>query len=504
MLIKLSTSEIQEKIVGFFKGLSYCDWAAILIFLIALFSRLALWEHCLWIDEGRDASIARNLLGNPLEYKQLGTYYRGNPFFYHYLISSSYLIFGISEWSATLVPIIMGSLTVLVIYLIGKDFFNENIGLAAALLLTWQPLHWFYSNRIIMDVPAILFVCLTIYFFYKGYKENEDRTLYLAGISLGLGAMTKTMGIFAGVVIIVFLLFKEKTKWLYEKKYWYMFALAILSFSPWLIWNLVTFGNIAEIELLKAGFAARGVDVGPWYSYVHPDLIPFYNVVTLPIFILSSLGILSFLFIKKGREQFLYLLIWIVVYLLAMSFLWAVKVERYIMPIIPAFCVLAGVAVHRFYKDFGERNIWVGTMIAICVLFYVSWLSYSKGKLIISSAARGFCGLDRVGAWLKENTSPEDVLMSQSRTQLEFYSERKKWVGYPPLEMFFDRVREKNVKWIIVDTVERTQPMYAFQQTATGLAFWYPYFLGNESFPFVTLIQHEGNPVAAIYQFLPE
>ena len=94
---------------------------------------------------------------------------------------------------------ILGALTVVVVYLIGRRLMNRQGGLVAALLLTFFPLHVVYSHFIRTDVPVTLFVTLSFLFALRVLEDGIPRDYALAGLLAGLSGSTK----YPGAMVIV-------------------------------------------------------------------------------------------------------------------------------------------------------------------------------------------------------------------------------------------------------------------------------------------------------------
>jgi len=112
--------------------------------------------------------------------------------------------------SGRLFSIIFGSLTIVLIFFIGKILFNRTIGLFASLTLLTFSL-WVVNSRLIMsEVYLYFFILLSILFLLKSFKkENKFRILFfiLAAISFGLAFNIKTMAFQMILPIAVMILF---------------------------------------------------------------------------------------------------------------------------------------------------------------------------------------------------------------------------------------------------------------------------------------------------------
>jgi 4-amino-4-deoxy-L-arabinose transferase-like glycosyltransferase len=98
---------------------------------------------------------------------------------------------------------LMGSLTILVVYAIGKKLFSAREGLLAAFLFSVSFIHILFSHQIVLDVPMTLFYALAVYFCTRILTERRWTDYVLAGLTAGWAVATKYNGVF--VLLAIFL-----------------------------------------------------------------------------------------------------------------------------------------------------------------------------------------------------------------------------------------------------------------------------------------------------------
>ncbi len=120
----------------------------------------------------------------PLIFKSIGDY--KNPLMV-YLMVPSIAVFGLNEFSVRLPSALLGSLSILIIYLLTKRLTNKsNIALLSASFLAISPWHLQFS-RAGLEIPVSLFLTLTaIYFFILSIEKNM-KFLYITALAFGLG-----------------------------------------------------------------------------------------------------------------------------------------------------------------------------------------------------------------------------------------------------------------------------------------------------------------------------
>jgi hypothetical protein len=92
---------------------------------------------------------------------------------------------------------LLGSLTILVVYGIGKKLYSTKEALLGSFLFSVSFIHVLFSHQIALDVPMTFFYALALYFSVCILRERRWRDYVLAGLCSGLAMATKYNGIFA-------------------------------------------------------------------------------------------------------------------------------------------------------------------------------------------------------------------------------------------------------------------------------------------------------------------
>ncbi|MGD2143899.1 MAG: glycosyltransferase family 39 protein, partial [Anaerolineae bacterium] len=121
----------------------------------------------LWIDEAFSIWLARRPLGEMLHWV---AEVDQHPPLYYALLHGWTEVFGDSEASARSLSALFGSLTIPVVYLLGRRLSGEKVGLLAALILAVSPFHVRFA------------------------QEARMYTLLALNVSLGLYAVTRLLG----------------------------------------------------------------------------------------------------------------------------------------------------------------------------------------------------------------------------------------------------------------------------------------------------------------------
>jgi len=213
-----------------------------------------------------------------------------HPPFYNYLIALNYRIFGSSHLSAVSVSIIFGSLMIPLVFLLGKEFYDERVGLLAALFLCFDPVHWVCSEKIWMETTMSFFILAAVLFYIYGLKKPE--WFLTSGVCAGLAVMTKYPGALALIIIFICAILLDRQVFK-QKGFWMLLGSALIICAPWIAWNWRVYGNLdgALITAHQLGFHLDSA-VGILKSNV--------GIMVL-IFILSGI---AFLLRKKVKLAF--------------------------------------------------------------------------------------------------------------------------------------------------------------------------------------------------------
>jgi len=92
---------------------------------------------------------------------------------------------------------LLGTLTVLVVYWLGKSAYNGRVGLLAAWFLSVCFIHVRDSHYAVNDVPLTFFVTIVLLAAVKIVRSGERKWYALAGAAMGLGFATKYSAAFA-------------------------------------------------------------------------------------------------------------------------------------------------------------------------------------------------------------------------------------------------------------------------------------------------------------------
>jgi 4-amino-4-deoxy-L-arabinose transferase-like glycosyltransferase len=105
--------------------------------------------------------------------------------------------------AARLSSALLGSLTILLVYAIGKKLYSNKNALLASFLFSVSFIHIIYSHQIVLDVPMTFFFALALYFCTRLFGQRKWLDYILAGLACGVAIATKYNGIFILAALVL-------------------------------------------------------------------------------------------------------------------------------------------------------------------------------------------------------------------------------------------------------------------------------------------------------------
>ena len=105
--------------------------------------------------------------------------------------------------AARLASAAMGTLTIFVVFKIGKRLFSEKTALAAAFFFSLSFVHILYSHQIVLDVPMTLFYASAFYFCVRILRDGRWPHYLLAAFFAGIAVATKYDAVFVTASIVM-------------------------------------------------------------------------------------------------------------------------------------------------------------------------------------------------------------------------------------------------------------------------------------------------------------
>src|SRR3989344_4403722 len=231
----------QNKIMQFLKENINLVAIAILIFAFLIRLKYVGINSAIWWDEGEYLSMAKSLAFDT-PYQITPVRQLVFPLLIAFLYKLGITSLTIIKFFTVLIP---STLSVLLIYLIGKEMYSKQVGMISSFIMSVFWISLFWSARVSTDIIGLFFSLLAFYTFWRGYvkKISPKLNLSIAGVALSLGFLTRIGNALSIVIILLFLLITSNIKFLKNKNLYLTAVFALVCLIPYLLWNKLKFGS---------------------------------------------------------------------------------------------------------------------------------------------------------------------------------------------------------------------------------------------------------------------
>ena len=317
------------------------------------------------------------------------------PILFYWLMGASYKVFGINEFGARFPSALSGFLLCMALFFFVRHFHDRERAFYAALTLPLSLYFLVYSHAAVTDMALTLFVALSLFSFFLSLQPGEGAGRYIYGLYVfsALAFLTKGLiGIlFPFGIAVVYLLFTEGIKGMKRIFSATGMLLFLLLSAPWYVVQLKINGSEFIQQFFIKHHFRRYTGVisghkGPLYYYIPVLLIGLLPwVAFLPGGIREALKDSHKLRetgnrsaeensspITRSPSLNFFAFTWFAFVFVFFS-LSTTKLPNYILPAIPAACILvsAGMAEKGTWRKYANAGIAV-IMVLIGVAFLIS------------------------------------------------------------------------------------------------------------------------------------
>ncbi|WP_298139569.1 glycosyltransferase family 39 protein [Flavobacterium sp.] len=301
------------------------------------------------------------------------------PPLYFYSLYFLFKIFGYTTFVARVYSAFVGVISVFSIFLLGKEIFNKKTGIFAALIITINPFHLYYSQDARPYMFLFLFTTLAFYYLIKFIKNNNQKSAILYGLASALMIYSHFFGLFVlftQYLLMLFFIIISKTE--NRKKF---FINSFLSGVITLILFIPAIKIFIKVTQIKEFWIpAPTLDV---YTLIFKEFFGNSELV------LTLIGLLIFVyFIKLFKEKdskvsyesiienktifsFIILIPWIVIVTLIpliRSYLSIpMIISRYFITVLPAVILIIAIAFYYF-----KNRIFQTSILVLLVIFSIT------------------------------------------------------------------------------------------------------------------------------------
>lgn len=307
--------------------------------------------------------------------------------------------------AARIMEILFSAGTILLTYLIGKKFFGKQVAFIATAFVSVLWMDIFYAVKILADIPSTFFSVLAFWLIIKR-DEVSKYELILSGASLILAGMLRFNAWLMAVPFLIYII------WLDRKKLkWFLAGLAIFG-ALYCMMNFAVYGNpvYEPLDYLKTNV---GGAIKPDFAYYFSALAPIFS---WPLLILFVLGLV----LSWTKKKSLFMIISIFLVILVLS---AVKFFdfRYLYYIFPFFCIVASLGLSTLLQKLKLGKFFLVLGFAAFIITAAVQINTANQSLV--GRQYSYVEIKDASEWIKQNSNPNDLIMTVSQPQVTYYSE---------------------------------------------------------------------------------
>jgi mannosyltransferase len=270
------------------------------------------------------------------------------------LTSSALGILGISEWSARLVPCVIGVVTIPVLYFPIKRYLGVTVGLLATLLLAISPWHLYWSQNARFYTSLLLLCSLALFAFFHGIEQDSPGAILLFIVLSYLAASERLLALFIAPIVLSYL---------------FLLVIASPQRPPGLRKRnllLLLLPGIALVLFELYQFITTGISMlayeGQFFvgqSNISPLRLLFAIVfrIGVPWICLGFFGGLYQLVERTRIGLFVFLAAVVPIILLLMLAPFSFTVDRYVFITLPFWIILTAIAIKEIFVQIEGRNL---------------------------------------------------------------------------------------------------------------------------------------------------
>ena len=353
--------------------------------------------NSLWLDEASTHNFA--ILSLPEIWKATTGGEFNPPLFYW--VEHCMLAFGNNEVVLRFVPALLGVLTIPLIYYVGKEFMDRNVGIIAAAAFAFSPFLIFYSQEARAYSMMLFFVAFAMIFYFRAMKTNDIRNWAIFGLFSALAFWSHFYSlviigalILHALVVQVLKYYKDVKKLVPMVAGWAVFAVICLPLI------LVTLQLFASRTSSGPTFGAQGLNV---ITATFQQVAGFSDILMYLFLLLFVIGIIWACMFDRNKGRFLVLL---TILTFVISFILSYK-----MPMVPRYLIFFSIVfflgIAMCYRPLcslvNNRGVVYGLVALLIVLNLPLLVDYYSGYN--KDDWRGFSGQ------LQQITKPGDVVV---------------------------------------------------------------------------------------------
>jgi len=234
---------------------------------------------------------------------------------YFYMEDISYRIFGYGYFAGRFFPVIFSSVSIILIYLLARELYDQRTALLAALIFTVMSSQIIYGSRGLFEPIYTLLLLFSFLFFIRWVKYNKKLELFSSAAFFAVAAATKIVAFyFLPALVVYYLLSKKQVS---ARQFVAPIVLIILLFSPLILYNyflytekgladffVTRFFNLENSKSLFRASNVAGIDdhwielsnLNYYINYLFTSITPY-------AWLLIVLGLISIISLRQKESD---------------------------------------------------------------------------------------------------------------------------------------------------------------------------------------------------------
>jgi 4-amino-4-deoxy-L-arabinose transferase-like glycosyltransferase len=369
------------------------------------------------------------------------------PPFYPFLISLFSLDTIHVEIAGRLISLFFGTLTIIPLFYLVKEAIGQKEAIFSALFYSFHPYLVTYSGMLLTEATYWGLLILSVYFFWTGLKKERVGRMTLSGFFLGLAYLTRPEGIGYVFVYLIWIIVDGglKKKWL--KKFILIGSLILTVFifvipyilyihqetGQWLISKKAVETQsqflkktVGEVDPLKSIEQNKPIKKNFGILRITQNIVKYLPFVIYHYLRAYHFSLWLFLFFglirvrRKVIAYELFLASLVLFHLFSLS-TFLPSTIRLSVPVIPLSLFWAGLGILEIKRYLEKIKISNPEKVIFLFILLVILIQLPQS---LTPERRRRAEQKKVGLWLKQNTPPDAIIMSNS-PQETFYADRE-------------------------------------------------------------------------------
>jgi len=369
------------------------------------------------------------------------------PPFYPFLISLFSLDTIHVEIAGRLISLFFGTLTIIPLFYLVKEAIGQKEAIFSALFYSFHPYLVTYSGMLLTEATYWGLLILSVYFFWTGLKKERVGRMTLSGFFLGLAYLTRPEGIGYVFIYLIWIIVDGglKKKWL--KRFILIGSLILTVFifvipyilyihqetGQWLISKKAVETqsqflkeSVGEVDPLKSIEQNKPIKKNFGILRITQNIVKYLPFVIYHYLRAYHFSLWLFLFFglirvkRKVTAYELFLASLVLFHLFSLS-TFLPSTIRLSVPVIPLSLFWAGLGILEIKRYLEKIKISNPEKVIFLFILLVILIQLPQS---LTPERRRRAEQKKVGLWLKQNTPPDAIIMSNS-PQETFYADRE-------------------------------------------------------------------------------